>query len=116
MQPILEKMLQELELRNYSKKTISCYMKYAKDFLIYVSNNRKDNKEDAIKDFILDMKNQEKSPQTINLALNAIKFFYQDVMKVEGKIEIRSLKRSSKIPIVLSRDEIKKIIDNIKNR
>ncbi len=62
------------------------------------------------------MKNRDLSSQTINLSLNAVKFFYRDILKITDKIDIKFAKRSSKIPVVLSLKEIKCLIDNIKNR
>ena len=56
-----------------------------------------------------------KSPQTINLYLNAIKFFYRDILKSPDKIDLKFAKRSKKLPIVLSHGEIEQIIEGLKN-
>lgn len=47
--------------------------------------------------------------------LNAIKFYYYSVIKTHSKIEIRSAKEYTKLPTVLSRDEIGKILDTTTN-
>ena len=47
--------------------------------------------------------------------LQAIKYFYREIMKSKIAIDIRFAKTPSKLPIVLSRDEIKKILEVIKN-
>jgi site-specific recombinase XerD len=60
-------------------------------------------------------KNKGMSSQTINQNLQAINFFYRDVLKKYLKIDIKFAKTPSKLPIVLSREEIKKIIDLIDN-
>lgn len=56
------------------------------------------------------------SSQTINLSLNSIKFFYREILKIKDPIDIKFAKKTNKIPIVLSRDEIQKIIDSIANK
>ena len=64
---------------------------------------------------MLNKQDKNYSPQTINLYLNAIKFFYCEVLKIPKKINLKFAKRSKKLPIVLSREEIKNIIDVIRN-
>ncbi len=65
--------------------------------------------------FLLDKYDKKQSPQTINLALNAIKFFYSEIMQDSIKIDLKFAKRNKKLPIVLSKSEIKNIIESTKN-
>jgi len=68
---------------------------------------------------LLDKHKRRQSPQTINLALNAVKFLYSEVLKEPQKIDLKFAKRSKKLPVVLSHTEIEKIIeatDNTKYR
>jgi len=71
--------------------------------------------EEKIKQFLLNKQGKNYSSQTVNLYLNAIKFFYREVLKIPQKINLKFAKRRKKLPIVLSREEIKNIIDTIKN-
>ena len=71
--------------------------------------------EENIKQFLLNKQSKNYSPQTINLYLNAIKFFYREVLKTPQTINLKFAKRSKKLPIVLSREEIKNIIGAIRN-
>ena len=64
---------------------------------------------------MLDKHKRKQSPQTINLALNAVKFLYKEVLKDPQKIDLKFAKRSKKLPIVLSRTEIEKIIEETEN-
>jgi len=104
----------ELKLRNYSRKTIKSYLSCLSDFLSVCKNPQKINIE-FIKNYLLGKFNSGFSPQTVNLYLNSIKYFYRDVLKDYTKIDIKFAKRSLKLPIVLSREEISKIISNISN-
>lgn len=70
---------------------------------------------EIIRKFLLGMEAAEKSSQTVNLYLNAIKFFYREVLGSKTRIALKFAKRSRKLPIVLTRNEILKILDNIKN-
>jgi len=64
----------------------------------------------------LQLKDGGKSSQTINLHLNSIKYLYRDVFKNLKKIDIKFAKRTQKLPVVLSRIEINKILDAIQNQ
>lgn len=104
-----------LRLRNYSSKTIKSYLFYIKDFLLFAKQNKILNKDEAVKCFLLNRQDKGNAPQTINLALNAIKFFYREVIKSSEKIDLKFAKRNKRLPIILSRAEIEKIIFNIGN-
>jgi len=116
MQEILEKVKRELKLRNYSPKTIKTYVFCISEYLRYKSSNFKNLDEENIKDYLLKLQNSGKSSQTVNLHLNSIKYLYRDVLKNYRKINIRFSKRSQKLPIVLSRAEIRQIINLISNQ
>lgn len=104
-----------LRLRNYSAKTIKSYLFYIKDFLLFAKQNKITEKNSAVKSFLLSRQEKGNSPQTINLALNAIKFFYREVVKSRDKIDLKFAKTNKKLPVILSRAEIEKIISNIGN-
>ncbi|MDA2922575.1 tyrosine-type recombinase/integrase [Patescibacteria group bacterium AH-259-L07] len=107
---LLKKTEDLLKLRNYSPKTIKGYLFYINDFLAFAKQKKISEKNEAIKNFLLEKQKKGKSPQTINLALNAIKFFYREIIKSQDKIDLKSAKTSKKLPIILSREEIEKII------
>ncbi|OIO29992.1 integrase [Candidatus Nomurabacteria bacterium CG_4_10_14_0_2_um_filter_30_12] len=115
MEEYLDKTKKELLLKNYSSKTIKAYLMCIEFYFKYKKVNLNKLNQENIKDFLLLLKNKDKSPQTINLYLNSIKFFYNQVFKTYKKIDLKFAKRNKKLPIVLSREEIKKIIENTIN-
>ena len=115
MQEYLEKTRQELRLRNYSFKTIKAYLGCLREYFDFKKFDLEKIDEENIKQFLLNKQDKNYSSQTINLYLNAIKFFYREVLKIPQKINLKFAKRSKKLPIVLSREEIKSIINLIKN-
>jgi len=115
MQEYLEKTKQELRLRNYSFKTIKAYLGCLGEYFYFKKFNLEKIDEENIRQFLLDKQDKSYSSQTINLYLNGIKFFYREVLKIPEKINLKFAKRSKKLPIVLSREEIKNIIEAIKN-
>lgn len=114
-QKYLEQTRQELKLRNYSFKTIRAYLGCLREYFDFKKSNLEKIDEENIKQFLLDKQDRNYSSQTINLYLNAIKFFYREVLKIPQKINLKFAKRSKKLPIILSREEIRNIIGSIKN-
>lgn len=116
MQDILDKVRQELILRNYSSKTRRVYLKSLADFLIYIKNNNQNANEEVLRKYLLNKIEKGKSPQTVNLCLNAIKFYYREILRQKQPINIKLAKKGSKLPVVLSKQEIDKIISSISNK
>ncbi|MFH1978854.1 MAG: tyrosine-type recombinase/integrase [Patescibacteria group bacterium] len=116
MKNYLEKTILELGYRNYSPKTIKSYTYCLTDYFLNKKESLEIIDEESIKRFLLEKQNSGKSPQTINLYLNAIKFFYRDVLKNPFKINLKFSKKSKKLPVVLSKKEIRLIVENIKNQ
>ena len=68
-----------------------------------------------IKDFLLYCKQHDAAAKSRNLYLNAIKFYYYNIICVKDKIAIRSAKQEKRIPVVLTREEIKTILSTVDN-
>jgi integrase/recombinase XerD len=119
MQQITLRIDTTLRLRNYAPKTRKAYLLYAKEYIAFARNAGITEKHKAIQEFLLHMQRKGLSSQTIALALNAVKFLYRDVVKDPRTIDLTYPKRSKKLPVVLSRDEILRIISatgNVKYR
>jgi len=115
MQSILEKIEKLLKLRNYSRKTIKAYTHYICEYLDFAKRKNIKEKNKAVESFLLEKYDHGNSSQTINLALNSIKFLYYEVLNQKDKLDFKCAKRSKKLPVVLSRSEIATIISNILN-
>lgn len=115
MQDFLEQTERALRLRNYSPRTRKAYLFYIREYAVFSKKNSLKDRQKAIEEFLLDKHRRGQSPQTINLALNALKFFYAEVMKSPQKLEFKFAKRSKKLPVVLSRSEIERVIAATEN-
>jgi len=105
----------ELKLRNYSPQTIKSYLGCLGDYFYSFDGDGQLADVNFIRKFLLEKQARGLSAQTINLYLNAIKFFYREIVKFNGEIDLKFAKRAKKLPIVLSSEEIIAIITNIKN-
>jgi len=112
---LLTKIEDELKLRNYSRKTIKSYLGCLSDYFRYLKNIKKDSDATLIKKYLLEKQTAGQSSQTINLHLNAIKYFYREIMKSAVAVDLKFSKVSKKLPVVLSRSEIEKVLNSIRN-
>src|SRR3989344_5398769 len=115
MDVYLKKLEDELRLRRYSPKTIKSYKGCVVEYLRAKQDNLDSIDIDFIKQYLLTKVDKGMSSQTTNQSLQAINFFCRNVLKFHGKIDIRFAKTPSKLPIVLSRDEIQSILAVINN-
>ncbi len=116
---LLEKIKNELRLRNYSRRTIESYLSCLNEYCKFTKNIKREPEIESIKKYLLEKQARGQSSQTINVHLQAIKYFYREIMKSKADIDIKFAKTASKLPIVLSRNEIERIIvaiDNEKHR
>ncbi|MCA1901941.1 MAG: site-specific integrase [Candidatus Hydrogenedens sp.] len=81
MQEYLEETKQELKLRNHSLKTIKSYFGCLREYFDFKNYNLEKIDEEKIKQFLLDKQDKNNSPQTVNIYLNVIKFFYREILK-----------------------------------
>lgn len=110
---------EELRLRGASQRTIQSYCRILKEYFLWKGRDFGNLDEGNIRDYLLYKEGRGSSASTRNLVLNAIKFFYRDVVKSGKDIGIKYAKGVKSIPVVLSRIEIGKIIEatqNLKHR
>lgn len=115
MQVYINKLADELRLRKYSPKTIKSYVACVTDYLHYKQDNFESVDVAFIKKHLLAKIDRGLSSQTVNQSLQAINFFCRNVLKYHGEINIKFAKTPSKLPIVLSREEIQALLATIKN-
>lgn len=104
-----------LRLRNFSPRTVTSYCGCLGDYFSYIKEV--DNVPDIpkIREFLLKKLDMGQSASTINGYLQAIKYFYREIAKSSIFIDIKFAKTASKLPVVLSRQDIHSMIDTVKN-
>jgi len=70
--------------------------------------------EDEIKEFLEDLQQKRKvAPATQNQALNALLFLYKKVLHVSLDFELKNTRLEKHLPLVLSREEVKRVLANL---
>lgn len=104
--PIL-KLKQEMKLRKSSPKTIKSYLYYITDFLKFARKNPKIVNTEDIRNYLEKMADGGKSGSTLNIAYNALKFYFEKILRRRFFVNIPRAKKENKLPVVLSKEEIK---------
>ncbi|MBI2668435.1 tyrosine-type recombinase/integrase [Candidatus Woesearchaeota archaeon] len=107
-EPYLTAVTEELRLRKYSKQTEKAYLSIIQNYL---------SSQKTPREFLLQY--TEHSNSTMRTTYFALKFFHEKILKQNFEEQLPLAKRSGKLPIVLSRDEINQIFHvtiNLKHR
>lgn len=114
MTPLRQKMLEELQRRNYSQATIRGYILAVKQFAEYFHRSPDLLGSEEIRQFQLYLLNDRKlSPSTVGIRMSALRFFYWKTLKRRDTTfdDMVFPKRSKKLPVVLGPEEVKALID-----
>jgi len=115
--PFLESVRRAIQVRHYSIRTEKIYIDWIKRFILFHNKRHpKDMGEIEVGEFLTYLACENNvSPSTQNQALNALVFLYRKVLKHEfGDItNIVRAKKPSKLPVVLSRQEITRLLNNL---
>ena len=108
IQVYLNKLSEELRLRKYSRQTEKAYASIIRNFI---------ESELQPREFLL--KYADKSRSSIRSVYFALKFFYENVLRQKFDENIPLAKNKGKLPIVLSKEEVSRMIEstlNLKHR
>lgn len=113
---MLKKLETELKLRGFSDKTVKAYVFHNKKFLDFIEKEPLAVTQEDIKQYIGHLMGEKKyKPASTNLALSTLKFLYKDILKKDIFTDIKTPKNEKKIPVVLTKNEIKKMLAVTKN-
>jgi integrase/recombinase XerD len=107
-----------LNQKRYSDSTKKTYMNYFADFVRYFNDNDLTNiTKEEINSYILELiEKRNISTSQQNQRINAIKFYYEKVLgRKKEYYDIERPRIEKKLPSVVSKEEIRKIIENCTN-
>ncbi len=115
-EPALKKLETELRLRGFSMQTSKMYLFYNRKFLDFMKKSPEDIEEDDIREFLAyKMSDDSLSNASIALIKASLKFFYMDMLGKNLSL-VRTPKASKKLPVILTRSEIKNLLENTRNK
>lgn len=111
---ILKKIEIEMKLRGFSANTIDSYLLYNQKFLEYIKKSPGDVTEDDIKEFMVHKMEDSISNGSLSYIKSALKFCYGEILG-RNFSWIKTPRQTKALPVVLTKNEIKKLIDNTEN-
>jgi integron integrase len=114
---LLDQVRHTIRMRHYSRRTEATYVAWIRRFIVF--HHKKHPSTMGAREIIAFLSwlatTQQVSSSTQNQALSAVLFLYRHVLRIEvGAIDqVPRAKMPHRVPIVLSREEVGKILKNI---
>jgi site-specific recombinase XerD len=114
MTPLRQRLIEELQRRNYSQTTIECYVLAVKDFAEYFGKSPDLLGAEEVRRYQLYLIKEKKlAPQSVKVRMSALRFFYWKTLKRRDLFfdDLPIPKVPLKLPVVLSREEVTRLIE-----
>ena len=113
MNPLRQRMLDDMRLRNFSLHTEKSYLLQISQFARYFARSPEVLSPDEIRTYQLYLTNEKKlAPGSLQITASALRFLYRVTLKKPWKVEeLPSPKKPQTLPVVLSHDEVTHFLD-----
>ncbi|MBL7055578.1 tyrosine-type recombinase/integrase [Candidatus Woesearchaeota archaeon] len=113
---MIEKLQTELKIRGFSKQTINSYTFHNTNFLEFIDKKPEDVLKDDIKAYMAHLMSERGlKPSSVSLAMSSLRFLYDEMLGKGLFVGIKMPKLEKKLPMVLTKAEIKQLIEIIDN-
>ena len=116
MTPLRQRMIHDLQLRGYSDRTVEAYVRAVAQLAQFHHASPDRLGEEQIRQYLLHLSTVQKVARgTHTIALCGIKFFYKETLaRPWNVLDVARPKGEQKLPVVLSKGEVWRILDAIR--
>jgi integrase/recombinase XerD len=115
-----QRMIEDMRMRNFVEKTQVQYIRAVVRLTRFLGTSPDTASEEDLRRFQLHLVDQGATPQTLNVTISGLKFFFDITCnRPEVMAKMQPVKYPRKLPVVLSRDEVKRLLEaatNIKHQ
>jgi len=111
---ILTHLEEELAVAGYSKRTVTMYLCYVEEYLLFFNKPPRQSTRQDIISFLAMKKQKNVKGTTLALVYAALKFFFHSHLKHKIMEDIKRPKKGKKLPVVMTKEEVKRIISATK--
>lgn len=104
-----------MRLRGFSPRTVKSYLHYINNFLIWSNKQPKYIKAVDVRNYLEKLARANRSSSTLNTAYSALQFYFGKIMYRRFFIHIPRAKKPQKLPQVLTKAEIIRLLGTITN-
>jgi|SRR5688572_22639460 len=110
-------MLQEMQIRNYSERTVRSYIHCIERLSLYYKSSPDLLSLDQIKSYLhYCVVEKNESSSTLNQFISAVKILFVDVLQREWEpIKLKRPRRAKQLPVILSTHEVTELVEGVKN-
>jgi site-specific recombinase XerD len=115
MTPLRQRFIEDMQLRGLAPTTQRSYIHYVADYAAFYKTGPEHLDLEAVRQYELYLLHERKlSPESINCFLSAVQFLYLVTLEMPwGKASFPRVRRASKLPIVLSPEEVGRFFECI---
>ena len=109
--PLRQRMIDDMRMRKMAEKTQTHYLRWVQRFAVFLGRSPATATVEDLRRYQLHLVDSGTSPGSLNAAISALKFFFDvtlDRGELMAKMQPVSLPRT--LPVVLSRDEVARLI------
>lgn len=111
----LEKLARCITLKNYSQATRKSYIGCTRRYFQVYPTDLQQPHEAHCETFLLRLFEDGASSQTVQTYLQAIQFYYREVLNRSVAWNIKTPKRPKRLPVTLTHNEIERILEAVSN-
>lgn len=117
MTELRRRMMEDLALAGYSPKTQKSYLDAVRKLAKHYMRSPDKLSEEEVRRFFLHLINKRKAAKsTVTIYLCGIKFFFEKTLgRVWPVFDLVRPRRSKKLPVVLSREEVRAVLKHLKH-
>jgi site-specific recombinase XerD len=110
MTPLRQRLIEDLTLRGYAKRTITTYVGVVARLADFYQTPPDRLTEEQLRTYLLDLQ-ARLAPASVTQALSGLRFFYeQTVGRRWTMLDLARAKRDQQLPVVLSREEVRRVL------
>lgn len=115
MTPLRQRMIEKLELRNYSPKTVKAYVAAVSQFAAHFHRSPDQLTGEDIHAWQLHLRDTRRvSWSAFNIAMSALRFFYREVVPRDHLIpRLAFMRTERRLPVVPSADEVCRFLEAV---
>jgi integrase/recombinase XerD len=117
MTPLRRRMIEDMRVRNYSSHTIDQYVSHVSRFARHFGRSPDQLGAEEIREYLVHLKDKKKASFAVQrTAVSSLRFLYGVTLRRDTAIEdIPAPKEEKKLPVVLSKKEVKAVLDALAN-
>lgn len=117
MTPLRQRLIEDLQLRNLSPRTIECYVRHVKRFAAHFGRSPELLGPEEVRTFQLHLLQRQVSWSQFNQSICALRFLYGTTLgRPETLVRLPYGRRPKRLPRVLGREEVRELLACTKGR